>query len=108
MTRQLCISSITFGELCFGIENGAASKRRARWEQLALFTRRLTIEPWGEDAARHYGFIGTVLKRQGTPIGNNDLLIAAHAKSNDALLVTNNVREFERVPDLQVENWVTN
>ena len=81
--------------------------RAARWDQLDIFTQRLLIDPWGEDAARHYGFIRALLKKQGTLIGNNDLLIAAHARSMDAVLVTNNVREFNRVPDLSVENWVS-
>ena len=81
--------------------------REARWEQLAIFTQRLLIDPWGEDAARHYGFIRAVLKKQGTLIGNNDLLISAHALSMSAVLVTNNIREFSRVPDLTIENWVS-
>ena len=57
-------------------------------------------------AAKHYGSIRAILKKQGTPIRNNDLLIAAHARSLNTILVTNNVREFERVPDLSLENWV--
>ncbi len=104
--KNICISSITYGELCFGIENGNSSMREVRWEQLDLFTQRLLIDPWDEDAARHYGFIRALLKKQGTTIGNNDLLIAAHARSMNAVLVTNNVREFNRVPDLSVENWI--
>lgn len=104
--RNLCISSITYGELCFGIENGDGSLRNARWEQLNVFTQRLLIEPWDEEAARHYGFIRALLKKQGNLIGNNDLLISAHARSMNAVLVTNHVREFSRVPDLSVENWV--
>jgi len=105
--ENLCISSVTYGELCFGIENGDGSVKKARWEQLNLFTQRLRIAPWDEDAARHYGFIRALLKKQGTPIGNNDLLIAAHARSRNAVLVTNNIREFDRVPDLSLENWTT-
>ena len=105
--KNICISSVTYGELCFGIENGDSSMREARWVQLAIFTLRLLIVPWDEDAARHYGFIRALLKRQGALIGNNDLLISAHARSMNAVLVTNNVREFTRVPDLSVENWVS-
>jgi len=104
--KNICISSVTYGELCYGIENGDSSMREARWEQLDIFTQRLLIDPWDEDAARHYGFIRALLKKQGTLIGNNDLLIYAHARSMNAVLVTNNVREFERVPDLSIENWV--
>lgn len=80
--------------------------RETRWEQLDIFTQRLLIDPWDEDAARHYGFIRALLKKQGAIIGNNDLLISAHARSMNAVLVTNNVREFSRVPDLSIENWV--
>ena len=105
--KNICISSITYGELCFGIENGDSSKREARREQLDIFTQRLLIDPWDEDAARHYGFISATLKKQGTIIGNNDLLISAHALSMNAVLVTNNVSEFSRVPDLTIENWVS-
>lgn len=105
--KNICISSITYGELCFGIENGDNSMKKARWEQLDIFTQRLLIDPWNEEAAKHYGFIRAFLKKQGTPIGNNDTLIAAHARSMNAILVTNNVREFKRVPDLSIENWVS-
>ena len=104
--KHLCISSVTYAELCYGIENSDSTKKEARWEQLDLFTQRLLIDPWDEEAARHYGSIRALLRRQGTPIGNNDLMIASHARSLNAVLVTNNVKEFERVPDLTIENWV--
>lgn len=104
--KNICISSITYGELCYGIENGDSSMRETRWKQFNIFTQRLLIDPWDEDAAKHYGFIRVLLKEQGTLIGNNDLLISAHARSMNAVLVTNNVRELSRVPDLSVENWV--
>ena len=106
VTPALCISVVTYAELCFGIENSAAAVRGARWEQLAAFTRLLLIEPLGEEAGRHYGRLCASLRRQGLPIGNNDLFIAAHALSLGAVLVTNNEREFGRVPDLTVENWL--
>jgi len=105
-TPALCISAVTYAELCFGIENSAASLRDARWGQLAAFTRLLLIEPLEEEAARHYGRLRARLRRQGLPIGNNDLFIAAHALSLGAVLVTNNEREFRRIPDLTVENWL--
>jgi len=104
--KNICISSVTYAKLCFGIENGDSLMKKSRWEQLDFFTQRLIIDPWDEDAARHYGFIRAYLKKQGTPIGNNDLLIASHARSINAVLVTNNVKEFDRVPDLSIENWV--
>ena len=104
--KNICISSVTYAELCYGIENGESSKREDRWNELYNFTQHLLIDPLDEDAARHYGFIRALLKKQGTPIGNNDLLIASHARSLNAVLVTNNVKEFSRVPDLTIENWV--
>ena len=106
--KELCISSVTYGELCFGIENGNEHLREERWKQLDVFTQRLLIDPWDEQSARHYGVIRATLKKEGTPIGNNDLLIAAHARSINAVLVTNNVREFNRVPNLTIENWLIN
>ncbi len=103
--RNLCISSITFGELCYGIENGHAHLRDARWQQLNDFTQRILIDPWDEQAARYYGVIRASLQRQGSIIGNNDLLIAAHARSIGCVLVSNNMSEFSRVSDLTVEDW---
>ncbi len=105
-TKHIAISSVTYGELCFGIENGDNAMQKARWRELDLFTQTLLIVPWDESVAKHYGNIRAILKKQGTPIGNNDLLIAAHARSVDAVMVTNNTREFNRVPDLTVENWL--
>ncbi|MEX1033595.1 MAG: PIN domain-containing protein [Cellvibrionaceae bacterium] len=103
--KQLCISSITYGELCYGIENGEAALREERYNQLDMFTQKLLIDPWDEEAARHYGSSRAMLKKQGQVIGNNDLLIASHARSIDAVLVTNNIKEFSRVPDLTLEDW---
>lgn len=105
--KDICISSITYGELCFGIENGHSNLKEERWRQLEIFTQRLLIDPLDENTGKHYGSIRAQLKKDGTPIGNNDLLIAAHARSINAVLVTNNVREFERVPNLDVENWIS-
>ncbi|MFT5083959.1 MAG: tRNA(fMet)-specific endonuclease VapC [Lentisphaeria bacterium] len=104
--KNICISSITYGELCFGIENGDSQLREERYTQLDLFTQRLLIDPWDEEAARQYGTIRAMLKRQGNIIGNNDLLIAAHARSISAVLVTNNTKEFCRIPDISLENWI--
>jgi tRNA(fMet)-specific endonuclease VapC len=106
VSKELCISAVTYAELCFGIENGGASQRAQRWEQFDAFTRLLLTLPFDEDAGRHHGRIRAHLNREGTPIGNNDLFIAAHALSTGATLVSNNEREFKRVPDLVVENWL--
>ena len=104
--KDLCISSISYAELCFGIENSAPALRCKRWEQLGLFIRLLNVVALDLSVGRHYGYLRAWLKEQGKPIGNNDLFIASHAQSMGAVLVTNNVREFSRVPDLVVENWV--
>jgi len=106
VTKELYISSITYGELCFGIENGDASLRKKRWKELNLFTRKLIIEPWGENASKDYGLIRADLQKQGNLIGNNDLFIAAHARSLKMVLVTNNTNEFKRVTNLRIENWI--
>ena len=103
--KNICISSVTYGELCFGIENGGPHLRDQRWEQLDGFTQRILIDPWDEEAARFYGSIRALLKKEGNLIGNNDLLIASHARSLNSVLVTNNTKEFSRVPDLTLEDW---
>lgn len=104
--KNLCISSIVYGELCFGIENGDVNLREERYNQMDLFTQKLLVDPWDEEAAHHYGLIRASLKRQGLSIGSNDLLIAAHARSINAVLVTNNTKEFSRIPDLTIEDWI--
>ena len=70
------------------------------------FTQGLQIIAWDKQSSKHYGVIRAILKQQGTPIGNNDLLISAHAVIINTVLVTNNVREFNLVPNLIVENWL--
>jgi tRNA(fMet)-specific endonuclease VapC len=106
VSKNVCISAVSYAELCYGIENGVASLRRGRWEQLHAFTRLLLIEPLDRAVGERYGRLRAWLRRQGAPIGNNDLFIAAHALSLGAVLVTNNEREFARIPDLTVENWL--
>lgn len=106
VSKDLCISAVTYAEICFGIENGAASMRGTRWEQFETFTRLLITLPLDESAGRFYGRIRAELRRKGTIVGNNDLFIAAHALSTGSVLVTNNQREFSRIPDLAIENWV--
>jgi tRNA(fMet)-specific endonuclease VapC len=70
------------------------------------FCSRLDVLDYGAKAAQHYGQIRTALERRGTPIGVNDLHIAAHARSEGLTLISNNLREFERVEGLLYENWV--
>lgn len=101
--EDICISSITLAELEYGVYNSSKPEQN----QLALMTflAGIIVVPFDSDAAREYGIIRADLKRKGTLIGANDFLIAAHAKSLDITLVTNNTREFERVEGLKLENW---
>lgn len=101
---QLCISSITLAELIHGAEKSAKPDHNLR--QVEDFTSRLTVLEYGNKAAAHYGDIRAALERKGTPIGVNDLHIAGHARSEGLTLVTNNLKEFERVEALRLENWV--
>jgi tRNA(fMet)-specific endonuclease VapC len=73
---------------------------------LAQFIAPLEILPYGDDAAQYYGILRTHLEKQGTPIGSLDMLIAAHALSTDCTLVTNNQKEFIRIPKLKIGNWI--
>ena len=101
---RLCISSITLAELMHGVEKSAKPDHNLR--QVEDFTSRLTVLEYGNKAASHYGDIRAVLERKGTPVGVNDLHIAGHARSEGLTLVTNNLKEFERVEALRLENWV--
>ena len=98
------ISSVTLSELFYGVEN--SSQPRKNHLALALFAAPLKILPYCHQASPFYGKIRYHLQRKGTPIGSLDLLIAAHALSEGCVLVTNNEREFKRVPGLKIENWV--
>lgn len=100
----LAISSITLAELHFGVEHSerVADNRR----RVDDFVSRLSVLDYGAKAAAHYGHIRHALSHKGRLIGDNDLHIAAHARSDGLVLVTNNLREFERVEGLLLENWV--
>lgn len=102
-SSEICISSITYAELYYGVANSARVEQNAR--ELASFRLDLEILAFGEEAGTHYGEIRHTLRQRGQPIGANDLLIAAHARSVGATLVTNNPGEFGRVPGLRIENW---
>lgn len=97
------ISVIAWGELQFGAEK---SQQRAKALRLLdEFAAIVPVLPMPEAAARVYGHIRAVLQSRGEMIGNNDLWIAAHAKAEGLTIVTNNVREFQRVPGLKIQNW---
>jgi len=97
------ISSITLAELQYGIEKSSNSEKNR--EALQKFLTPIEILDYGYEATVEYGKIRAELEKKGVPIGPLDMLIASHAKSLDVILVTNNVREFERIAGLRIENW---
>jgi tRNA(fMet)-specific endonuclease VapC len=101
---QVGISSITLSELEYGIVT--SSKPDQNQFALAQFLAPMEILPYGDEAAQQYGRLRAFLEKQGNPIGSLDMLIAAHALSLECILVTNNEKEFNRVPNLKVDNWV--
>ena len=100
---HMAISSITLAELLHGVEKSNAPARSLA--AVEDFCSRLELLPYGPKAAQHYGSIRAALEKRGQPIGVNDLHIAAHARSEGLTLVSNNLREFERVEALQLANW---
>ena len=99
----LCISVITLAELEHGVEKSLYPERNRA--ALMGFISILDVLPFDDLAAVEYGRICAYLQQIGRPIGTMDMLIAAHANAEGKILVTNNVREFERVPRLRIENW---
>ena len=102
-STDICISSITFSELSYGVEKSQAKiKNRIA---LTLFLSNIAIKPFDSLAAEEYGVVRAELERAGMPIGPLDTQIAAHARSLNLTLVTNNTREFKRVSKLNIEDW---
>jgi tRNA(fMet)-specific endonuclease VapC len=101
---ELAISSIVAGELAYGVEN--STRIESNRQALELFLSKMTVLAWDEKAIWHFGLHKTRLKKSGTKIGELDLLIGCQALAMDAVLVTNNTREFERIEGLKLENWV--
>ena len=110
---QLSVSALVAAELRFGAEvlpwQHDTTKQLRQLPSLSdsieRFLHDIAIRPWPITASTHYAHIRAALERAGRPIGGMDLLIAAHALAEDATLITNNVREFERVPNLRIEAW---
>jgi tRNA(fMet)-specific endonuclease VapC len=102
---NLAISAVVLAELLYGAELHPTKGAQIR-QDIDDFRRRLRVVPWSEQAATHYARIRASLRKAGTPIGNMDLLIAAHALADGAVLVTNNLREFRRVDGLRLEDWL--
>ena len=101
---EIGVCSVVAAELAYGVAKSGSRRNR---EALEMFMAPLIILPFDEAAIWVYGDLRAELERRGTPIGSLDTMIAAHAISQQAPLVTNNTREFARVPGLQLQNWVT-
>lgn len=103
MSKGVAVSSITAAELQYGLakSDGRESNRRG----LENLFASVQIVPFGVHAAEAYGIVRNYLERRGTIIGPYDLMIASHAIAEHAVLVTNNMREFRRVPTLELEDW---
>ena len=102
--EDVCISSITYAELAYGVEKSAQPERNRL--ALSMMLSSIEIVAFDDTAAADYGEIRASLEKGGTPIGSLDMLIAAHARSAGCTLVTNNTKEFCRVEGLEVVNWV--
>ncbi len=104
LAEQLCISSITLGELHYGAEKSA--RRAENLTAIAHFVARLEVLPFAAKAAAHYGQVRADLERAGKPCGPHDMQIGGHARSEGLIVVTNNMREFARMPGVRAENWL--
>ncbi len=101
---EIGVSTITVSELQYGVSK--SKNRRLNKQRIEEFLFPLEILPYDEIAATIYGDIRVQLEKRGEPIGPLDLLIAAHALSRNLVLISNNEKEFKRVKNLKVENWV--
>lgn len=102
---EICISSVTYAELIYGVERSNAVMRNRI--ALTVLLSNIEVLPFDSLAAESYGKVRDELEKAGTPIGPLDTMIAGHARSLNYTVVTNNTREFERVSGLQLENWAT-
>ncbi len=101
---EVGMSLVTYGELYYGAQK--SQQRELALEKLSQLAAYIPVITPEVQTAVQYGTLRTTLERAGTPIGNNDLWIAAHALALELILVSNNTSEFKRVPGLVVENWV--
>ena len=101
---RMCISAITYAELLHGVEKSQQITKNLN--NVEDFVSRLQVLEYGTKASGHYGNIRADLEQKGTIIGVNDLHIAGHARSEGLVLVSNNLKEFERVDGLRLENWM--
>lgn len=103
--QQQVMSAMTFAELNYGVQASAASKRKRNQTVLDSLALHLAVLDWPHEAAHHYAEIRVDLKKRGAQLGAADLMIAAHARTIGAIIVTSNVKDFGRVKGLKVENW---
>ena len=101
------MSVVTLAELLYGVQESAPAKRKGNRAAVDALVRHVGVLDWTDKAAEHYAEIRADLKRKGKLIGANDLMIAAHARSERATVVTNNTKDYGRVKGLKVENWTT-
>lgn len=101
---QISVSVIVASELAYGVAKSRLYEQNK--ETLELFLSSLSVEPMADSVMWHYASLRTQLERAGTVIGENDQWIAAHALATNSVLVSNNMRKFERVAGLTLENWV--
>lgn len=101
--ESVCTSIVVACEMRYGVQRKGSAALTARVEALLA---EVTVLPFDGEADQHYADIRCALERVGTPVGSHDLLIAAHARSRGLVVVTHNVREFKRIPGLQVEDWL--
>ena len=101
---EIGVSSVVLSELAFGVAKSGSTRNR---QALEMFLAPLVVLPFDDAAAWAYGTVRADLERRGTPIGALDTMIAAHAVSLQALLVTHNTREFAQVTGLQLDDWAT-
>ena len=102
--NQMCISAVTKGELIYRAER--SSRPEQNLIDIEGLIARLEVAPFEDHASEHFGQLRAELYRIGQPIGPYDMMIAGHARAMGLILVTNNMKAFERVPGLRVENWV--
>lgn len=102
--EQIAVSAIVAAELAYGVEHSQRTKENRK--RLDVFFEGVPILDWSKQSIWHYAKLKSQLRNAGTPIGELDLQIAAHALALDAVCVTNNTREFERIEGLRLENWV--
>jgi tRNA(fMet)-specific endonuclease VapC len=100
---RLC--SVVLGELLYGAERSGPAHRASNLQGVEQLRLRFTSLPFDDPAAEHYGSVRAHIANAGTPIGSNDLMIAAIALANDLTLVSHNTTEFSRVPGLKLEDW---